>query len=244
MTTIMTDGHFLIADHRTSGNLRIRKPEGTVFKNSFNDETNKISKCSILINRRKDPEKFVAYGCAGNVAEIDQFHKAVKDGIITNSDQLSTYLDLLWSTCDFATNPPFSILLVSDKSKVYSVRRNYRKGWKKAIVELYGFNLEPDESCSIGSGKKHWDALSLLGVKKKIPLLHRFLVATYFDLSSSTSYDAYSVAEDNLVIGCQPTDEDIKEIIETNCGSIAGYRGRKNSLNSVIYTVNHIPIHQ
>lgn len=219
MTTITSNGYYLIADKRQSHKRRINgnnlsQGVKTFTVRSYSDSAVKIH-AVLGEDYTLGGQVIVAYAIAGCLNTADKFMEAAKGIPLEKFTKAYTTLIPLDSA-----DESFSIVLISkDKhTHVIEISTSSKNGSlsNKYTVSSYapgGVKFE-------GSGSSLIDQLFNRGAlnyqefaKKQHPLnLHLFNTST--DDGSSNSYDVYGVEEGKLIIGLEPTIEAVQEAVD------------------------------
>lgn len=212
MTTIITDGNFIIADKRTSGvwspgssSCRSKKRPAKV----ATDVTEKI-----VILEHKEPvtfknKKVVAMAFSGSVNVGDQMISVVKKTKVINHyfDQLS----VMPTTNHTAT----SFILVFEDGSSQVIRTSILPNKEKIHINYLPVETVGNFS-SIGSGSGLYKVLLPYfpkDIKEKITLLDLFFFMVHTDEASSDNYDVFCMKERKLVRNCKPTKAAVLESV-------------------------------
>lgn len=219
MTTITSNGYYLIADKRQTSTHTVNQhnsSEGVRSRtvSSHNDHTVKIY-ANLGDGFTIQGETVVAYAISGSVITGERFMEAAK-GL-----PLEKFIDSYAALTDLrSTADSFSVVMVSESKKTYRIVlgvevRNNRVA-RKFNIDGYGSGYVLFEGSGSGliyrlvkSGSISYSR----NIRNQHPLnVHLFMAST--DKSSSYTYDVYGVDEGKLVIGLEPSSEAVQEAVD------------------------------
>lgn len=212
MTTILTDGNYLIADHRvteTRGRnhrlVDLHRPASKRIGllNDFRKKLQLFPESTIFRNPRNPKARAVAYGLAGGVREVDQVINLVES--MTGCDvDARELISSIVTVC--SPRVMISLIIVFDDHTSMKTSFMPVVSETKTTTE-YGV---AGKFMSTGSGSTiHRTLKSLL--PKDITLEEMFILSAGSDRSTSPSYSVYGVKEKTLYMVVSPSPAEIKK---------------------------------
>lgn len=219
MTTITSNGYYLIADKRQTHTRTVNQrnsSDGVRCRtvSSYSDHTVKIH-TNLADQYTIYDETVVAYAITGDATAGDRFMSAAKGVSLEKFADIYTLLSDLRSSSN-----TFSIIMVTKSKKTFSIDIGIRV-MNNTIVR--SFDVEeypPGYNIFYGSGSGLINRLANRGCishKNHIANLHPLNIHLFnasTDKSSSCTYDVYGVDEDKLVIGLEPSIEAVQEAMD------------------------------
>lgn len=220
MTTITSNGYYLIADKRTTITSHLNsknKSEGVDEKkvSTHSDETCKIHVLGKDSGYTIDGKRILAWASAGNAITADKFMSASAGIPFEKFAQA-------YSTCQPINDPceDFCIVMITEHHHtwVFNV---------VAVVNNGVFGLEWTLKCYgpgtiIRQGSGQYLLTQLIASwaieQKEIQVMHPLQVHLFgagTDSNSSTTYDVYGVKEDKLHLGLEPAPEAVQEALDS-----------------------------
>lgn len=227
MTTIISNGSYLLADHRrtTSYTLseRLLKNEDghppTAGASDTADKLMVLKEDTILKIRDK---RIIAYGLAGPVGTINTFNDIVKYGA-GKDRQLAEVIRLLTSL-HIRTVSIAGVFVLEDNT---SVTMN-----KVHNVFTYE-NHKKDEVCYVGSGTRFLSAMKDL-LPKNLHISDYMALACAVDKHTSPTYAVYGVKENHLYSRIDPGKEHILDRYKTLMMEMASTTPSIRRINTII----------
>lgn len=217
MTTITSNGHFLIADKRASithvssvGNQAYMQ---TAVHHSQAEQHVKIFS-DLADAYSVNGERVVAYATSGSATAAETFMRAAKGFELRVFAK--AYVTLRVCTGD---NDSFALTCVTENRK--TVKLSLTVEVKDNVIARYYTTsyYKPGEICISGSGFGLLRSMINAGAMSKESLnahhpLNVHMFAAGLDRHSNSDYDAYSAEEDKLVVGLKPDPETIQGAVD------------------------------
>lgn len=219
MTTIITDGNFLIADRRTSSTHRIRNKWYPV----KTDDTVKIHLSTMATYGGK---RVKAMAGAGDGYFCESYEHMLKSfDSEKHAIELETYHEILRKQSMPSGASAARILLLMEDATVlvFDVKIHHMPSNKANRPSIRTMATKPGSIVALGSGGYVWDALHKF-TNSKLDAIDVFTFCTHINEGSSDSYSAYSLKEDHLYTQVNPTPQDVEERVKRVHGALELYR--------------------
>ena len=216
MTTIVTNGKFLISDRRLTQAISHTSIAAGKAKNYSHEAYLDVAvKTCVPENAYYFDKKVLAFAGAGGatfynnfcaVTELDRYKKTRLD--------LVSLMDILDGTpCpDNHTLAEIVMVLEDGTSAVFSLSGELRKG-----IYVYRSDIKTykeDEIFVAGSGSQYWNTLNKAFLEDFKPTPYEvFLLCAHMDPFSSESYSAYSLEDNHFFVEVNPTDLDVSKAL-------------------------------
>ena len=209
MTTIISDGYYLVADHRTTTNVSslelYSKDTGENIIDYKSNLCNKIMFPPIDIHT--DFGKIKAYSYAGDLEILSSFIGILKEHNSPSGFKLCRGSATLTTICKTVPDDESGyILAITDEN--HTVKITFTKD--KLSVTIY----KPGTLIAVGSGGKIFD--SIVNLLKAAPQIRYAIpIISFIDENTSYTYSAYSVEENHLFTNIEISLDEVKE--HSNC---------------------------
>lgn len=217
MTTVVSNGYYLIADKRLTHTnpRRAIDPDTNALSTLtaiFDDEVKLFSGENVRYT--VNDVKVMAFGLAGDITEAERFMFAANDGCLL--DFCSRYTKLMALKSE---KNEFGVLCLMEDHTSVLIEFTHQARDLFADVVYTASLSEPGMPLCIGSGASGFKQIFRNGLFDELALmgahpLNIFLAMASLDIHSSTSYDAYSLEEDKLVTGLVPEEEAVLASLE------------------------------
>lgn len=198
MTTITSNGHFLIADKRT-----------TVVNSENSTSYGSVTKIVIPENSLAiNGDKVLAYAISGNATIAYPIFKNSPTSDIIELGYFITKGIKSWGE-----NHGFSLLAVLESGSNMELNFDFTANKNSWNCTVY----EKGVVCSTGSGStiiRNFHTADILKSFARAHILDIHLFQAAFDSGSSTDYDVYSLEENKLITDCRPTKQAVQESID------------------------------
>lgn len=216
MTTIVTDGKFLIADMRTSG-APPRYHKARAFSQVEMDRLRRDTACKIVTPEHVTlgRHKVLAYACTGMVGL-----QAFFDNVAISREPI----DLL-KTAKLLDKHPMGcgdllrIVALTNDGKVHSILLDEHMHLARIVHTIQEVK---DQPLAFGSGANGFNALSAYLARRLTPL-EVFHFCAHTDASSCNNYSVYSVDAHEHYVVVLPGEEEIKECVRAVQGAFNFY---------------------
>lgn len=207
MTTVMTDGKFMIADKQSSGRYRVRRVHNGKAKNiSHPVVTRQSVKIHTPDNLFTAGLKIKAIGFAGGVSIINCLSKILCSPVYSSTSVKERPKDLteifnVFRGLSAYINSGFSMLCLCEDGKVITM--NYTPPEKIDYERPGSFTTDVHDYSegkifAIGTGGSVWSHYKDF-MPKDVHIRDAFHFVTHLDQNSSHDYSVYSLEEDKLI---------------------------------------------
>ena len=218
MTTIVSNGYYLVADNRGSinsdyegYNSSTNKKEKTVFR------SDSVIKINIPKNKIKFKDSYLmAYANTGYLSNGDLFRDVTDSISNPNGTEFNEIRNLLNNVF---TGKDLYIVGVLSCNKTVTIT-------KHTSSELSVSTYKPNDYVTAGSGSGMLD--ELLQFNKDIKIDEVIPFASRFDKATSPTYSAFSVEENHLYAYIDIPNEEVLEITKRNFDKAFGNYGYNN----------------
>jgi hypothetical protein len=223
MTTIITDGNFLIADMRTTTPIWLEGGVRTTFKNqrAYRDTTCKII---LPLMMHAGQEQVLAAAFCGSTLLYAYYDNLAASKTPVNLDVEGMRLNGVhvgpheWSTQGvfLLANGTLYVLDLSVVNGRYAVRKKH---------------LKPKGVLGFGSGGSFWDRISCMATKPITPL-QAFHFCAHLDKTSCNNYSVYSRAHHEMYAAVIPSEDEVRDAITSTQDSLQFYNPKAKPAGS------------
>lgn len=212
MTTVVTDGKYMIADRRVSQTISIRARCGK--HSNTSEHRARVDTAIKLIAPQNLIYKGVGVKCmgfAGSESYLELMHR------ITRSPRDSIEFDTVLQTLHLfevgtSVTSTGTFLVILENGKVCKCNITPRNS--RLQVAWTEIPFETSDFVMIGSGAGVWKQFDAL-IDADVPMLEAFLFCAHIDPSSTENYSVYSVADHEIFTDVRPGMAEIMNAVDS-----------------------------
>lgn len=216
MTTIFTDGKFMIADRRSTRSVISKDVIASSGRRNSNYEfsTDATVKLTVPPNMKFRGKQIACMATAGDGYIGDHFRNLAAVKRPMDLDALLDGIDGM--PCNTSeTSATILALFKNGEIRSFEIRSRFENRVHVYAVKDKEHPLGPGYPTlySVGSGSSYWGKIAS-SIVKPVSMLDVFLFSTHLDPYSVESYSVYSLEEDHLYTHVNPSGEEVEAAIK------------------------------